>query len=136
MSLIETLRQSHSEVLSTSQKATQHLQKHANTGTQPLPIPYLSSPESTEIWLTYERLLLSCLRTGDDKAAHLCLERLIQRFGAKNERVMALRGLYQEAVARDNETLERILKEYDDVLSEDPANTVRLLFTHNSSAQC
>lgn len=73
----------------------------------------------------YEKLLLSCLRTGDDKAAHLCIEKLIDRFGATNERVMGLRGLYQEAVAKDDAALEGILNEYDEVLAEDPVNTVR-----------
>lgn len=72
----------------------------------------------------YEKLLLSCLRTGDDKAAHSCLEKLIDRFGVKNERVMGLRGLYQEAVATDHAALEKILKEYNDVIAEDPVNTV------------
>lgn len=72
----------------------------------------------------YEKMLLSCLRTGDDKAAHICLEKLIQRFGATNERVMGLRGLYQEAVAEDDSALERILKEYNEVLAENPINTV------------
>ena len=73
----------------------------------------------------YEKLLFSCLRTGDDKSAHLCLEKLIYRFGATNERIMGLRGLYQEAVAKDDAALERILKEYNEVLVEDPVNTVR-----------
>ena len=72
----------------------------------------------------YEKLLLSCLRTGDDKAAHLCLGKLVDRFGAKNERVMGLRGLYQEAVADDNVSLERMLEEYKEVLTEDAVNTV------------
>lgn len=74
----------------------------------------------------YEKLLLSCLRTGDDQAAHSCLEKLIDRFGATNERVMGLRGLYQEAVAKDDSALEKILKEYNDVLAEDPVNTVNI----------
>lgn len=72
----------------------------------------------------YERLFLSCLRTGDDKAAFNCLEKLIDRFGATNERVMGLRGLYQEAVAKDDAALERILQEYDEVLAEDTVNAV------------
>lgn len=37
---------------------------------------------------------------------------------------MGLRGLYQEAVADDQLALEKILAEYNDVLAEDPANTV------------
>lgn len=72
----------------------------------------------------YETFLVSCLRTGDDKVAHQCLEMLVARFGATNERVMGLHGIYREAVAKDRFTLERILKEYSDVLAEDPANTV------------
>jgi len=67
--------------------------------------------------------MLSCLRTGDDKSAHLCLEKLSDRFGPKNERVMGLRGMYQEAVAEDDRALERILEEYTTVLAEDPTNT-------------
>lgn len=71
----------------------------------------------------YEKLFLSCLRTGDDKAAFNCLEKLIGRFGATNERVMGLRGLYREAVAKDDAALERVLQEYDEVLAEDTVNT-------------
>ena len=67
---------------------------------------------------------MSCLRTGDDKAAFNCLEKLIDRFGATNERVMGLRGIYQEAVAKDDTALERVLKEYNDVLDEDTVNIV------------
>ncbi len=74
----------------------------------------------------YEKLFLSCLRTGDDKAAFNCLERLIDRFGATNERVIGLRGIYQEAVAKDDTALERVLQEYNEVLAEDAVNTVRI----------
>lgn len=124
MSLSAPLRQSNSETLSLAQQTTQYLQKYASTGTSTIPIPFISYPESTEIWMMFEKQMLACLRTGDDKAAHLCLEKLIDRFGATNERVMGLRGLYQEAVAKDNAALERILKEYNEVLAEDPVNTV------------
>lgn len=126
MSLNRSLRQSDSEALTLSQQTAQYLQNYASTGTSTIPLPFLSSPESTEVWLTHERLLLSCLRTGDDKAAHSCLEKLIDRFGATNERVMGLQGLYQEAVAQDDTALERVLKEYNDILDEDPVNTVRM----------
>ncbi|KAI4127687.1 MAG: hypothetical protein LQ347_004496 [Umbilicaria vellea] len=88
-----------------------------------IPIPLLSSLESTDLWAMYEQLFLSCLQTGDDKSAHLCLERLIDRFGATNEREMGLRGLYQEAVAVDDAALDKVLQEYDDALAEDPINT-------------
>ncbi|KAH0541938.1 hypothetical protein FGG08_003658 [Glutinoglossum americanum] len=85
-------------------------------------LPFLSSGESPERWTAYEHLLLSCLRIGDDKSARLCLEKLGDRFGATNERVMGLKGMYQEAVADDNAALERILKEYEAILVEDPTN--------------
>ena len=129
MSLTSLLRQSNAEALILSQQTAQYLQKHASTGTSTVPIPFLSYPETTEIWLMYEKLFLSCLRTGDDKAAFNCLEKLIQRFGATNERVMGLRGLYQEAVAKDDAALEKILQEYDEVLAEDTVNTVGVLET-------
>ena len=118
------LRQSHSDALNLSQQAEHYLRKYTSTGSS-IPISLISYPDSTEIWISYEKLLLACLRTGDDKAAHLCLEKLVDRFGATNERVMGLRGLYQEAVAEDNLNLERMLREYDEILAEDPVNTVR-----------
>lgn len=117
------LRISNSEALHLSQQVGQYLQTSLSSNT-PIPIPFLLYAESPQSWHTYERLLISCLRTGNDKAAHQCLEKLIERFGASNERVMGLRGLYQEAVAQDRPTLENILTKYDDVLAEDPGNTV------------
>ena len=89
------------------------------------PFSLFSAAETPELWIKYENLLLSCLRTGDERAAHQCLERLTTRFGAKNERVMALAGLVKEADAQNPEDLEKVLKEYDEVLSEDSANIVR-----------
>lgn len=109
--------------LQISQQAPLILQASSSS----LPIPFLSSSESPERWTSYEHLLLSCLRTGDDKSARLCLERLTDRFGAANERVMGLKGMFQEAVARDDPVLERVLKEYEAILEEDPVNTVGLL---------
>lgn len=114
----------YSEALKLSQKAPQDLEKQLNA--QALPhIPFWSAAESPELWIKNEKFLLSCLQTGDDKSAYMCLERLIARFGASNERVMALRGLYQEATAKDRAGLENILKEYERILQEDSANTVR-----------
>ena len=80
----------------------------------------------------HEKLFLSCLRTGDDKAAFNCLEKLISRFGATNERVMGLRGLYQEAVAKDDAALERVLQEYDEVLADNTVNTVGVIEHYTS----
>lgn len=123
MSLSSPRRQSNSEALSLSRQAAHYLRNSPSSNTL-IPIPSFSFAESTESWAIYERLLVSFLRTGDDKAAHQCLEKLIDRFGPTNERVMGLRGLYQEAVANNQSALEKILAEYNDVLAEDPANTV------------
>lgn len=116
------LRLSNSEALKLSEQVGQYLQTSLSSNT-PIPIPFVLYAESPQSWHTYERLLVSCLRIGNDKAAHQCLEKLIERFGASNERVMGLRGLYQEAVAQDRPTLEGILTKYDEVLAEDPGNT-------------
>lgn len=69
--------------------------------------------------------MLSCLRTGDEQSAHLCLERLTSRFGEDNERLMALRGLFQEAIASDDLALQRVLEEYESILKKNPTNMVR-----------
>ncbi|KAI2623294.1 tetratricopeptide [Hypoxylon sp. NC1633] len=82
----------------------------------------LSAAETPELWTTYENLLLSCLRTGDDESAHQCLARLVNRFGQSNERIMALKGLLKEAGANDAAALEVILKEYDQILQDTPTN--------------
>lgn len=117
------------DALRTSQLAPAVLQVKAYSSSGPtLPWPLSAvfpPPETPETWITYENLLLSCLRTGDDTSARKCLDRLISRFGEKNERVMALKGVYEEATAPDNKALEQVLKSYDDILSEDPTNTVR-----------
>jgi hypothetical protein len=68
--------------------------------------------------------MLSCLRTGDEQSAHLCLQRLTDRFGAENEKVMALRGLFQEAIAKDDAVLKQVLEEYESILVTDPSNMV------------
>ena len=68
--------------------------------------------------------MLSCLRTGDEKSASVCLERLTARFGAENERLMALKGLFQEATAEDEKVLQSILSEYEEILEENPSNMV------------
>lgn len=85
----------------------------------------LSGSEKPEQWLQYENLILACLRTGDDQAAHACLSRLAARFGDDNERVQALRGLVKEAEAKNTGELENVLKEYDQILNENNTNIVR-----------
>lgn len=69
-----------------------------------------------------EKLFFSCLQSADDKSALLCLERLTHRFGPSNERIMALRSIYDEAIAEDKLSLEICLKKYDDILSQNPVN--------------
>ena len=80
--------------------------------------------ETADLWTTYENLMQSCLRTGDEQSAHVCLERLTSRFGLENERVMALQGLFQEAMAEDDAALQRVLSEYDSILARDQTNMV------------
>lgn len=130
MAQTSLLRQSHSETLNHAQQTSDHLEKTSSAGTSTIPLPFISAAESSDLWTTYEKHFFSSLRTGDDKAAHSCLERLIDRFGATNERVMGLRGLYQEAVAKDEESLNRVLREYSEAVAGDPVNAVRLLPWH------
>lgn len=99
---------------------------------------FLASPESSkdtqETWLVYEQLLLSCLRTGDDTSARLCLQRLSDRFGADSPRISALAGLYDEATAQDRGELEKVCSRYEDMLKEDPTNMVS--HAHTPSSPC
>ena len=87
--------------------------------------PHFGRGESAEKWLALEHLFLACLRTRDDQSARRCLARLTDRFGESNERIMGLKGLYDEAVADDKAALERILRRYKSALDEDPTNSVR-----------
>lgn len=116
------LRQTYSEALVSSQQASGYIASNRSiTGLASFP---LFTHESYEQWTTYENMLYSCLRTGDDKAAHYFLQKLALRFGKNDERVMGLRGLYQEAMAEDSSALLQMLREYDEVLVKDPTNTV------------
>jgi hypothetical protein len=40
---------------------------------------------------------------------------------------MALRGLFQEAIAKDDAELKQVLEEYDRILTDDPGNMVSIL---------
>ena len=88
----------------------------------PYPLSLIVSTESQELWTTYENLFLVCLRTGDDKSALNCLDRLTERFGNDNERIMALRGMYHEATAENSKALEEVLEGYVQILQENPTN--------------
>lgn len=107
-----------SSAVQASQQAPAFLQNSLSSWTS------FTATETSDQWATYEYLFLVCLRTGDDKSAHLCLNRLTERFGPANERIMALRGLYQEATAKDTSTLQGILREYDGILQENAVNVV------------
>ncbi|KAL2190966.1 protein prenylyltransferase [Thermothelomyces heterothallicus CBS 203.75] len=108
--------------LALSQQAPAILRSSPSTASSSPFSTLLSGSEKPEQWLQYENLILACLRTGDDQAAHACLNRLVARFGDDNERVQALRGLVKEAEAKNDGALEDVLKEYDQMLSENDTN--------------
>ncbi|ODA77386.1 hypothetical protein RJ55_07014 [Drechmeria coniospora] len=110
------------EALQLAQQAPKILQQTPKTVSASPFKSLFAKAETTDMWTVYENLMLSCLRTGDDVAAHECLERLLVRFGDKDERVMALRGLLKEAEAKNDTELEKILGEYETLLEEDGAN--------------
>lgn len=112
------------EALSLSQRAPAVL-KELPSSVGASALESLVSPiESPEVWLSYENLLISCLRTGDLESARECIRRLVKRFGDENDRVMALQGLVKEAEANDDKSLQDVLKNYDDILAKDPTNVV------------
>ena len=92
------------------------------TSSLPWPLSLLFTRETPETWTIHENLLLSALRAGDDAAARQILDRMTTRFGATNERMMALKGIYDEAVAKDDAELGRIFDGYEKVLKEDATN--------------
>lgn len=87
----------------------------------PYPINLLINTESQEKWQIYENIFLSCLRTGDNESAYLCLEELTDRFGKANDRLIALQGLYREATAQDESQLAEVMKSYEEILQGDPS---------------
>ncbi|KAG5288383.1 tetratricopeptide repeat domain-containing protein [Histoplasma capsulatum G186AR] len=108
-------------VLQLSQHTPSFLASHP--AQQPsFPFSMFTTSETPELWLTYEQLFLACVRTGDDDSARQCLERLSKRFGPANERIMALKGVYEEALAKDRDAFEEILTGYEKVLKENPVN--------------
>lgn len=112
------------EALALSQQAPVVLQSSPSTVSSSALGSLFSATEKPELWIQYENLILSCLRTGDDRAAQECYDRLAARFG-NNDRVKALGGLIKEAQAQNNGELEKVLKEYDQMLEENNTNLVR-----------
>lgn len=78
--------------------------------------------EKSEQYQTIEQLMLACLRTGDDESARLCLDELNRRFGSSDDRVMGLRSVYKEAIAKDETDLEQCLHECEKILAGNPVN--------------
>jgi ER membrane protein complex subunit 2 len=106
-----------------SQVAPKFLKNTANT--LPWPLSLLFSDESTETWASYETLFMQCLRTGDDESAKLIVERMVERFGDRNDRIQAYQGMWEEAMAQDDEALMNVLEIYGKLLERDPTNMVR-----------
>ena len=111
------------EALHISQQAPAILQKRSSWSL-PWPFSIFTSPESPETWTKYENLMLTCLRTGDNNSALACLEKLKDRFGEGNDRVMGLVGLYHEAIAPDDKALNTVLMSYEEAIEDRPANMV------------
>ncbi|KAK4669447.1 Inositol phosphatase SIW14 [Podospora pseudopauciseta] len=109
------------EALALSQQAPVVLQSSPSTVSSSALGSLFSATEKPELWIQYENLILSCLRIGDDRAAQECYDRLAARFG-NNDRVKALGGLIKEAQAQNNGELEKVLKEYDQMLEENNTN--------------
>ncbi|KAF1360317.1 hypothetical protein EJ07DRAFT_155295 [Lizonia empirigonia] len=107
--------------LALSQKAPLIL-ANPPTSSLPWPLSLLFSRETPESWAIHENLFLSALRTGDEASAAQILSRLEARFGEHNERIVALRGIYNEATAQSTADLEKVFDGYEKILREDPTN--------------
>ncbi|RMZ74127.1 tetratricopeptide repeat domain-containing [Pyrenophora seminiperda CCB06] len=107
--------------LALSQKAPRILSTSLSSWL-PWPLSLLFSRETPETWTIHENLFLSTLRTGDESAALAILARLETRFGNHNERIMALRGIYNEATSKSDAELENVFDAYQKILKDDPTN--------------
>jgi ER membrane protein complex subunit 2 len=107
--------------LDLSQKAPLIL-SHPPTSSLPWPLSLLFSRETPESWTIHENLFYSALRTGDETSARAILERLEARFGEHNERIITLRGIFNEAIAQSDKDLEKVFDGYEKILKEDPTN--------------
>ncbi len=104
-----------------SQKASTFINSQSSwLSAIPYPLSLFINTESQEKWQTYENLFLACLRTGDDNTAYACLESLTNRFGKGNDRILGLQGLYKESTAKNDSELAEVLKEYEEILKNDP----------------
>ena len=86
---------------------------------------FTSGPDNFQHFAAIDRHFLACVQSGDDESARACLDQLTERFGFHNARIMGLRGLYEEAIVEHTASLEKRLREYERIISEDPVNVVR-----------
>jgi tetratricopeptide (TPR) repeat protein len=107
--------------LALAQKAPRILSS-TPTSALPWPLSLLFSRETPETWTIHENLFLSTLRTGNEEAALRILQRLEARFGDHNERIITLRGIYNEATSKSDADLEKVLNGYDKIIKDDPTN--------------
>ncbi|EME80009.1 uncharacterized protein MYCFIDRAFT_204417 [Pseudocercospora fijiensis CIRAD86] len=108
--------------LKLSQSAPNFIKSQTSTFQLPYPLSLFSNSESLEKWSATENLFLATLRSGDNDSAYALLESLTDRFGLENERIAALRGLWAEATAKTPQELIDVLKNYEEILKEDPSN--------------
>lgn len=99
----------------------------ANRRKVPWPLSLFTRDKPAETWTQYEHVYMACLRTRDDENARRLLDVLEERFGVKNERVMAYKGMFNEAMAESDKDLFKVLKDYGEILEKDPINMVRAL---------
>lgn len=107
--------------LALSQKAPPILSS-SPTSSLPWPLSLLFSTETPSTWTIHENLFLAALRTGDDDSARKILDRLTTRFGTQNERLITLRGIYEESQAKTDKELEQVFDNYEQILRENPTN--------------
>jgi hypothetical protein len=107
-----------------SQQAPQYLK--SSSFSLPWPLSLLQGDLTSEQWSEYETLYMQCLRTGDNKSAREILDKLVDRFGDNNERIMAFQGMWEEAMAENEKDLINVLKIYGEILGKDPTIIVSL----------
>lgn len=111
------------DALRLSQEAPAILKKYSGW-TLPFPLSRITADDSPEKWVSLENLFYACILTGDNKSAFGCLDMLKERFGAANERIMGLTGVYHEAIAPDDKAAENVLKQYEEVIADSPTNFI------------
>lgn len=120
-------------VLQLSQQTPSVLSRQSAQGSSYFNIFKFAPDDNSERFNAIERHFHACLQSGDDESALLCLDRLAERFGSHNGRIMGLRGLYEEATSEHVTSLEKRLHDYEKIISEDPVNVVCTVGIHRNS---